>query len=172
MEAPSRTQARGSRDATPGCSSHHVLQQRRLADPRLATQDQHATLTSPHALQQSIEGPGLAAPPKEPWLMLTIRHGSDQGPCPGVATGQRVRGDADHEHRRRQESARAAPMARSAALRVQPQRLVVTSSPFARCVRTPSPMSAGISATPDAFSLAQLCDLLGRDPRDARYACT
>jgi hypothetical protein len=41
---------------------HQVLKERRLADPRLAAQDQHLALTRPHGLQQSIQGVALGTP--------------------------------------------------------------------------------------------------------------
>ena len=66
--------AGSSRDAAPGRVRNQVLQQRRLARPRLATQDQHLTLTRPHALQQSIEGVTLAASPKQRWSSVTRRN--------------------------------------------------------------------------------------------------
>ena len=40
-----------SRDATPGRALHDVLQQRRLADARLAAHDQDLALTRPHIVQ-------------------------------------------------------------------------------------------------------------------------
>jgi hypothetical protein len=85
--------ARCSRDATPGRPSHHVLQQRRLADSRFVTQDEHPTLTRPHTFQQSIEGVALADPTKESRPTVTVRYAGHQAPCLGIATGRRVRGD-------------------------------------------------------------------------------
>src|SRR5688572_13098426 len=45
---------------------HDVLQQRGLADPRLAAQDQHPAVTRLHASQQPIERLALAASTEEP----------------------------------------------------------------------------------------------------------
>ena len=52
--------ARRSRDATPGRPLLQVVQQRGLADPRLAAQDQHPALTRPHLVQEPIQHPPLA----------------------------------------------------------------------------------------------------------------
>ena len=72
--------ARSSCDTTPGRPSHQVLQQRRLAGPQLATQDQHPTLTPPGTLQQCIECVPLATPTMERWPAVTIRHGTTRAP--------------------------------------------------------------------------------------------
>src|SRR5438128_12533978 len=65
-----------TRNVTPRRPRHKVLQQRRLAGPRLATQDQHTTLTGPHTLQQAIESLALGATTKERWPRVVTRHGS------------------------------------------------------------------------------------------------
>src|SRR4051812_47557618 len=78
--------ARRPRDAASGRVSRQVLQQRRLADPGLATQDQHPTLTGPHAVQQSVEGLALAAAAQERWRTIPVRHGIRQAPCACIAT--------------------------------------------------------------------------------------
>ena len=56
--------AGGANDAPARCLLHDVLQQRGLADPRLAAQDQHFALTRPHALQQHRGSP---LPPRRPY---------------------------------------------------------------------------------------------------------
>ena len=53
--------ARRSRDATARGVLHQVLQQRRLADARLAAHDQYLALTRAHAGQQSIQSVALVA---------------------------------------------------------------------------------------------------------------
>jgi hypothetical protein len=47
---------------TPRRSLEHVLQQRRLADPRLTTDNEHSALTVANGLEHSIEEFGFAAP--------------------------------------------------------------------------------------------------------------
>ena len=54
--------ARRARDATARRPRREVVQQRGLADPRLAAHDQHATLARPHIRQQPVECVALATP--------------------------------------------------------------------------------------------------------------
>jgi len=54
----------------------HVLQQCRLAHPRLTTQHQSAALTSPNGLQQPIKDLALVVPPTQR-LTNPPRHGAD-----------------------------------------------------------------------------------------------
>jgi hypothetical protein len=68
-----------SRDAASGRALHQVLQQRGLADPRLAAQDQHLTLARPHARQQPIQRLALAAPATQPSPEVTTRHQHRRG---------------------------------------------------------------------------------------------
>jgi hypothetical protein len=51
-----------------------VLEQRRLADPRLAAHDQDATLARPDAVQQPVQRLALAAPPAQTWPSIGVRH--------------------------------------------------------------------------------------------------
>src|SRR5262249_3547544 len=67
------------------------LQQRRLAGPLSATQDEPPTLTRPPTLQQSIEDVAHADPTKESRPFVTIRYASHQAPRLGIATSRRVR---------------------------------------------------------------------------------
>jgi hypothetical protein len=48
-------------------------------------------VTRPRTLQQLIEGVALAAPAKQRWPTVTVRHGAHQAYCLGIATGRRVR---------------------------------------------------------------------------------
>jgi hypothetical protein len=50
------------------------VQQRALADPCLAAQDQHPTLTVSHTLDQSLDGPAFTPPPDERGFRIGIRH--------------------------------------------------------------------------------------------------
>ena len=66
--------ARRSRDPAPRCRLQDVLQQRRLADPGLAAQDQHRALSRPRLLQLKVQRLALAAPPTQPRLGLNAGH--------------------------------------------------------------------------------------------------
>ncbi len=66
--------AGGASDAPAGCPLDDVLQQRGLADARLAAHDQHLALTRPHASQQPIQRLALAASTKQSARTLAIGH--------------------------------------------------------------------------------------------------
>jgi hypothetical protein len=51
----------GARDAAPGCVARQVLQQRRLADPGFATQDEHPAPPLAGARQELVQRVALAA---------------------------------------------------------------------------------------------------------------
>jgi hypothetical protein len=69
-----RLDARRPRDAAPRGAPGGVLQQRRLADPRLAAQDQHPALTGPDALHQTVQRLALAPPAEQSAPSIAIRH--------------------------------------------------------------------------------------------------
>jgi hypothetical protein len=57
-----------------GRTSTHVLQQRGLADPRLAAEDQDATSTTSNVCQQPIQRPALAASTTQARPRIRARH--------------------------------------------------------------------------------------------------
>ena len=69
-----------------------VAQQRALADPSLAAQDQHPTLTFSHTVDQSMEGLAFAPPPYERGPRIAIRH-SHPGRCLGATADRIARGE-------------------------------------------------------------------------------
>ncbi len=69
-----RLDASSPRDLTSCRAPHQVLHQRGLADPRLAAQDQHLTLTSPGACHQPIQRLALATPATQPAPRIAARH--------------------------------------------------------------------------------------------------
>ena len=73
--APSRTRRPPpARRGSPRRCSTQIVQQRGLADPGLAAQDQHPALAGPHVGQQLIQRLALAAPPAKARPSLTMRH--------------------------------------------------------------------------------------------------
>ena len=66
--------ARRPHDVTSRRALDAVLQQRRLADPRFAAQDQHPALTGAHASHQTIERVALAASAEQSARSIAIRH--------------------------------------------------------------------------------------------------
>ena len=70
-----RLHARRPRDPAARRALHQVLQQRGLADARLAAQHQHPALTRAHARQQLIQRLALAGPAEQPRHAIKCRHG-------------------------------------------------------------------------------------------------
>jgi hypothetical protein len=66
--------ARRSRNTDPGCLFLQVIQQRGLADSRLAVQDKHAALTRPHLSEQPVERSQLGPPATQSRPRMTVRH--------------------------------------------------------------------------------------------------
>ena len=58
----------------PDALLQQVLQQRGLADPRLAAQDQHPALTRLHAGEQLVQRLALAAPATQRRSVIALGH--------------------------------------------------------------------------------------------------
>ena len=79
-----RLNARDPDDATPRRPLGDVLQQRRLADPRLAAHHQHRALPRPDALQLAVQHLALVTSASQhgAWSLSAAACGADWAPGP------------------------------------------------------------------------------------------
>ena len=76
--------AGGACDAALGCAACQVLQQRGLAYPGFAAEDEYSALASADARHELVERPALAAAALQPEHVITLRHGHRRSTQPPI----------------------------------------------------------------------------------------